>query len=80
MFENGFSPVQTTIAPIITCIITPATSTIDIAIKSRRLGLSRSDNKTHKITDAATTPVKSRLICSIAACVDETSMNLLSLH
>jgi hypothetical protein len=80
MFEKGLSPVQTTIAPIITCASTPATSTKDMAIKSRRFGLSRTDNKTHKITDAATTPVKSRFSCSIAACTEETSMNLLSLH
>ena len=80
MFEYGFKPVRTTTAPINTCARTPTTSTKDIVIKSLRRGESFIDNKTQTITATATTPVKRRFNCSIAECVDDTSINLSSLH
>ena len=67
IFEYGFNPVQTTIAPMTTCAKTPTTSTIDKAIRSRLRGVSFRESKTHKITAAATTPVNNRFNCSIAA-------------
>jgi hypothetical protein len=44
------------------------------------LGLNKTEVDTAIITAAATTPVKRRLICSIAACPVEMSTNLVSLQ
>ncbi|CAB4755435.1 unannotated protein [freshwater metagenome] len=80
MFEYGFRPVRTTTPPITICASTPATSPHESKVRFRIRGLSKSDIPTAAMTAIVTTPVKRRLICSIAACVEETSTNLDELH
>ena len=49
-------------------------------MRSRRRGTRHSEPSTAAITARATRPVNSRLICSIAAWFEETSMSRSSLH
>ena len=59
---------------------TPATSPSESSVRSRRRGVRHSEPSTAAITATATTPVNSRLTCSMAAWFDDTSMSCSSLQ
>ena len=80
MFANGFRPVSTTIPPSTTWANTPTTSPSERRVSERFFSTRNKEPKTAAMTMTATKPVNSRLICSMAPCIEDTSMNFSELH
>jgi len=80
MFDSGCRPVSTTMPPSTTCPTVPATNNKASCTVRRSRGRTSNAASIAAITLAATTPVKRRFNCSIAACGDDTSTNRSSLH
>ena len=76
----GCSLLQTTTAPTSPCAGTPTSITMPSTIRSRRRGRRYHAASAANATPMETRKVNSRLICSIAACLLETSTTFASLQ
>ncbi len=76
----GWRSTSTVTPPSTIWARTPVTSPSDSHVRSRRRGTRTRAPSTAAMTARLTSPVNRRLSCSMAACGDDTSMNLVLLH